>query len=69
MAPLSVLMVGYATSNALPNLLRLTIRSVPASTRQVLMGGGMSGSDKKVGVVGLTLFGLRRREKVGKLGM
>ncbi|QUC22641.1 uncharacterized protein UV8b_06882 [Ustilaginoidea virens] len=31
--------------------------------------GGMSGSDKKVGVVGLTLFDLRRRGKVGKLGM
>jgi D-galacturonate reductase len=29
----------------------------------------MSGSDKKVGVVGLTLFDLRRRGKVGKLSM
>ncbi len=29
----------------------------------------MSGSDKKVGVVGLTLFDLRRRSKVGKLSM
>ena len=29
----------------------------------------MSGSDKKVGVVALTLFDLRRREKVGKLSM
>lgn len=29
----------------------------------------MSGSDKKVGVVGLTLFDLRRRGKVGQLGM
>ncbi|TKA77009.1 hypothetical protein B0A55_01962 [Friedmanniomyces simplex] len=33
------------------------------------VGGGMSGSDKKVGVVGLTLFDLRRRGKVGKLSM
>lgn len=33
------------------------------------MGGGASGSDKKVGVVGLTLFDLRRRGKVGKLSM
>ncbi|KAK1253447.1 hypothetical protein MKX07_001524 [Trichoderma sp. CBMAI-0711] len=33
------------------------------------VGGGASGSDKKVGVVGLTLFDLRRRGKVGKLGM
>lgn len=33
------------------------------------VGGGASGSDKKVGVVGLTLFDLRRRAKVGKLGM
>lgn len=33
------------------------------------VGGGMSGSDKKVGVVGLTLFDLRRRGKVGQLGM
>ncbi|KAL9129548.1 MAG: hypothetical protein Q9175_007269 [Cornicularia normoerica] len=31
--------------------------------------GGMSGSDKRVGVVGLTLFDLRRRGKVGKLSM
>lgn len=29
----------------------------------------MSGSDKKVGVVGLTMFDLRRRGKVGKLSM
>lgn len=28
----------------------------------------MLGSDKKVGVVGLNLFGLRKRGKVGKLG-
>ncbi|KAJ3515127.1 hypothetical protein NM208_g15003 [Fusarium decemcellulare] len=33
------------------------------------VGGGASGSDKKVGVVGLSLFDLRRREKVNKLGM
>ncbi|KAF7544055.1 hypothetical protein G7046_g9871 [Stylonectria norvegica] len=33
------------------------------------VGGGASGSDKKVGVVGLSLFDLRRREKVAKLGM
>lgn len=33
------------------------------------VGGGMSGSDKKVGVVALTLFDLRRRGKVGKLSM
>ncbi|KAI1138884.1 D-galacturonic acid reductase [Hypoxylon sp. FL0543] len=33
------------------------------------VGGGASGSDKKVGVVGLTLFDLRRRGKVGRLGM
>ncbi|MCJ1387274.1 hypothetical protein MMC18_000114 [Xylographa bjoerkii] len=33
------------------------------------VAGGMSGSDKKVGVVGLTLFDLRRRGKVGKLSM
>lgn len=33
------------------------------------MGGGASKSDKKVGVVGLTLFDLRRRGKVGKLSM
>ncbi|KAF9889098.1 hypothetical protein FE257_008075 [Aspergillus nanangensis] len=31
--------------------------------------GGASGSDKKVGVVGLTLFDLRRRGKVGDLSM
>ena len=33
------------------------------------VGGGASTSDKKVGVVGLTLFDLRRRGKVGKLSM
>ncbi|MCJ1351484.1 MAG: hypothetical protein MMC33_001468 [Icmadophila ericetorum] len=33
------------------------------------VGGGQSTSDKKVGVVGLTLFDLRRRGKVGKLSM
>ncbi|KAJ6438319.1 putative tRNA-splicing endonuclease subunit tsp-2 [Purpureocillium lavendulum] len=33
------------------------------------VGGGASASDKKVGVVGLTLFDLRRRGKVNKLGM
>ncbi|EME48792.1 hypothetical protein DOTSEDRAFT_84334 [Dothistroma septosporum NZE10] len=33
------------------------------------VGGGASGSDKKVGVVGLTLFDLRRRGKVGSLSM
>lgn len=33
------------------------------------MGGGASGSDKKVGVVGLSLFDLRRRGKVANLGM
>ena len=29
----------------------------------------MSGSDKKIGVVGLTMFDLRRRGKVDKLSM
>lgn len=33
------------------------------------VGGGASGSDKKVGVVGLSLFDLRRRGKVGELSM
>ncbi|KAI2608272.1 NAD(P)-binding protein [Hypoxylon fragiforme] len=33
------------------------------------VGGGASGSDKKVGVVGLSLFDLRRRGKVAKLSM
>ncbi|KAK3327173.1 hypothetical protein B0T19DRAFT_155212 [Cercophora scortea] len=33
------------------------------------VGGGASGSDKKVGVVGLSMFDLRRRGKVGKLAM
>lgn len=33
------------------------------------VGGGASGSDKKVGVVGLTMFDLRRRGKVGSLSM
>ncbi|KAF2403570.1 NAD(P)-binding protein [Trichodelitschia bisporula] len=32
-------------------------------------GSGASQSDKKVGVVGLTLFDLRRRDKVGELSM
>ncbi|KAI9928989.1 hypothetical protein ASPWEDRAFT_169177 [Aspergillus wentii DTO 134E9] len=33
------------------------------------VGGAASGSDKKVGVVGLTFFDLRRRGKVGDLSM
>lgn len=33
------------------------------------VGTGASGSDKKVGVVGLTMFDLRRRGKVGNLSM
>jgi D-galacturonate reductase len=33
------------------------------------VGGGASGSDKKVGVVGLTMFDLRRRGKIGQLSM
>ena len=33
------------------------------------VGTGGSQSDKKVGVVGLSMFDLRRRGKVGKLGM
>ncbi|KAG9241096.1 hypothetical protein BJ878DRAFT_536729 [Calycina marina] len=33
------------------------------------VGGGASSSDKKIGVVGLTMFDLRRRGKVGKLSM
>ena len=33
------------------------------------VGGGASRSDKKIGVVGLTMFDLRRRGKVGKLSM
>ncbi|KAK4213322.1 putative d-galacturonic acid reductase [Rhypophila decipiens] len=33
------------------------------------VGSGASESDKKVGVVGLSMFDLRRRGKVGKLGM
>ncbi|KAM7201755.1 hypothetical protein V8F20_004716 [Naviculisporaceae sp. PSN 640] len=33
------------------------------------VGGGASASDKKVGVVALSMFDLRRRGKVGKLGM
>lgn len=33
------------------------------------VAGSASGSDKKVGVVGLSLFDLRRRGKVGKLSM
>ncbi|KLU90050.1 D-galacturonic acid reductase [Magnaporthiopsis poae ATCC 64411] len=33
------------------------------------VGGGASGSDKKVGVVALSMFDLRRRGKVGKLSM
>lgn len=33
------------------------------------VGTGASGSDKKVGVVGLTLFDLRRRGKVSNLSM
>ena len=67
-------------SRTLP--LGLTIRSDTANMAPInvcmvgtgeyttgFVGGGASGSDKKVGVVGLTLFDLRRRGKVGNLSM
>ncbi|OBT75235.1 hypothetical protein VF21_06149 [Pseudogymnoascus sp. 05NY08] len=58
----------------------LPVRTEAAAPLNVLMvgtgeyttgfvDGKASGSDKKVGVVGLTLFDLRRRGKVGKLSM
>ncbi|OBT43607.1 hypothetical protein VE00_07036 [Pseudogymnoascus sp. WSF 3629] len=58
----------------------LPVRTEPAGPLNVLMvgtgeyttgfvDGKASGSDKKVGVVGLTMFDLRRRGKVGKLSM
>lgn len=68
MAPPSVLMVRTINHPA---------TTASANEHQVgtgeyttgFVGGGASGSDKKVGVVGLTMFDLRRRGKVGDLSM
>lgn len=67
MAPPSVLMVREAPSPACD---KLTIGQVGTGEYTTgFVGGGASGSDKKVGVVGLSLFDLRRRGKVGDLSM
>ncbi|CAG8962198.1 hypothetical protein HYFRA_00005250 [Hymenoscyphus fraxineus] len=54
-----------ATENALLDVLMVGTGEYTTG----FVGGGASGSDKKVGVVGLTMFDLRRRGKVGKLSM
>jgi phage terminase large subunit-like protein len=68
MQPLNVLMVSPECK---PDWSRwLIMRKVGTGEYTTgFVGGGASGSDKKVGVVGLTLFDLRRRGKVGNLGM
>jgi D-galacturonate reductase len=67
MAPLNVLMVSMSNGVEHSGLTILQIGTGEYTTGFV--GGGASGSDKKVGVVGLTLFDLRRRGKVGHLSM
>lgn len=69
MAPLNVLMVGLNPSSAPIRDLRRVIQIGTGEYTTGFVGGGASGSDKKVGVVGLSMFDLRRRGKVGKLGM
>lgn len=67
MAP-SVLMVSYPDQNKS----RSRADNDQVGTGEYttgFVGGAASGSDKKVGVVGLSLFDLRRRGKVGKLSM
>lgn len=68
---------GDGSSKCPHGKLHLLSLSIHVLTEQVgtgeyttgFVGGGASGSDKKVGVVGLTLFDLRRRGKVGELSM
>lgn len=67
MAPVNVLMVSECQQ-----LLSTETDKTQVGTGEYttgFVGGGASGSDKKVGVVGLTMFDLRRRGKVGKLSM
>lgn len=67
MAPPSVLMVSLLLWQ---KRIKLTGQQVGTGEYTTgFVGGGASGSDKKVGVVGLTMFDLRRRGKVGKLSM
>lgn len=69
MAPPSVLMVGAIEQH--PRL-KWRLMNDQVGTGEYttgFVGGGASGSDKKVGVVGLTMFDLRRRGKVGDLSM
>ncbi|KAI5862915.1 NAD(P)-binding protein [Durotheca rogersii] len=66
MAPETTMSVTVPTT-APPPLNVLMIGTGEYTTGFV--GGGASGSDKKVGVVGLSLFDLRRRGKVARLGM
>lgn len=70
MVPLDVLMVRNSKTiiGLQPNLLT-TDQAGTGEYTTGFVGGGASGSDKKVGVVGLTFFDLRRRGKVGKLSM
>jgi D-galacturonate reductase len=70
MEPLNVLMVSSYTRVSCQWTIWLTTKQVGTGEYTTgFVGGGASGSDKKVGVVGLTLFDLRRRGKVGKLSM
>lgn len=69
---LSVVRPSSSSSSSLvfPSLLTRSILQVGTGEYTTgFVGGGASGSDKKVGVVGLSLFDLRRRGKVGALGM
>src|ERR1700761_8377046 len=71
MAPLNVLMVSVVLTEFIGDR-RCTDRNLKVGTGEYTTGfvnGAPSGSDKKVGVVGLTLFDLRRRGKVGELSM
>lgn len=71
MAPPSVLMVSSANTPRTysANLQNSNFQVGTGEYTTGFVGGGASGSDKKVGVVGLTLFDLRRRGKVGDLSM
>lgn len=70
MEPLNVLMVSILPQYSLT--VKVSNTSCQIGTGEYttgFVGGGASGSDKKVGVVGLSLFDLRRRGKVAQLGM
>ena len=73
MGPLNVLMVGLPKKKKKKKIEKKSVvKQKQVGTGEYttgFVGGAMSGSDKKVGVVGLTLFDLRRRGKIRRLSI